>query len=161
MSPGASYAETAATPVSAMLVSPVTVEQVRPLREDLSELGAVGTATMYVAGLRDALVTSDVTLIRALALPTCLTCTAYADLFDRDAPLPPEYEVGVAVWVTGVDGASTGHATVTIGAESIATVVGADGTPTPMDRFRDLWTFELQHTPDGWAVRDLRAEDWI
>ena len=143
-----------------MLVEPVEPESALRLREDTSELGAVGAVTMYLAGLRDGTVSRNVVLMQALSLPECETCALLAETVLTQPTWPPQEQLGAAIWVTDVAQDAEGQARITVGMEQIVTVLGADGTPVPARRFRTLWDFKVERTAEGWAVRQVEVNPW-
>ena len=143
-----------------MLVESVELESALQIREDPSELGAVGAVTMYLAGLRDGTVSRKALLMQALSLPECEDCALLTETVLAQPSWAPHEQLGAAVWVTDVVEDTAGRAWITVGMEQIVTVLGEDGTPVPTRRYRSLWDFDVEHTTEGWAVRAITVNGW-
>ena len=159
--PHPAYADIAPTLPTSTFTGPIYAEATQAMREIPSTPGAVGTAAVYVAAFRDAVVSRDPTLIRSLALPECTACASFAGWIETQPAWSEDAELTTVIWVLDFVEDSDGRTLVTVGVETIRSEPDpADDAQIIAESTRFLWDIQLEPTLDGWAVRAVATGPW-
>lgn len=156
------YAEAKAEPPTSTFTGPIDVAAAQPIRTEPSDAGAVGSAVLYIGGLRDAVAMGDMSLIKLLSAPDCSTCVAMTNAIASGPAAIPGTQVVLAAWVLGdVFRDAAGRTWVTIGTESAtASPAGADGTAASATDELAIWDIGLEYGADGWTIREMVVAMW-